>query len=108
MARPKKKNQHHILKPSLLTLALMTAGMSAQLVFAQEQQAADAQVKEEAPITADELSENTQAAENAEQTDVAETEEGQVVVITGYRGSLVRSLDEKRAADTVTDRKSVV
>jgi iron complex outermembrane recepter protein len=106
MARPKKKNQHHILKPSLLTLALMTAGMSAQLVFAQEQQAAGAQVKEEAPITADELSENTQAAENAEQTDVAETEEGQVVVITGYRGSLVRSLDEKRAADTVTEQLS--
>lgn len=101
MSKIRKYQHHPILKPSLLTLALLTAGMSAQLVQAQEQQATETQVKEEAPLTADELVANTQ-----DSTTEQESDEGEVVVITGYRGSLIRSIDEKRNADTVTEQLS--
>ncbi len=88
----------NILKPSLLTLALFSAGVSAELVSAQEQRIQNNKQKVVFKVA------QAEEESNAESTEEAEDE--QVVVITGYRGSLIRSIDEKRAADTVTEQVS--
>jgi iron complex outermembrane recepter protein len=87
-----------ILKPSLLTLALFSAGVSADIVSAKEQANA-AKPKVVAKVA---QAEEAPAESSAESQD----DDSQVVVITGYRGSLIRSIDEKRAADTVTEQVS--
>lgn len=89
-----------ILKPSLLTLALFGAGVSAQLVTAQEQ--ANQNIKQKTVLKVAQAEEETNAESSAE----SDIDDSQVVVVTGYRGSLIRSLDEKRAADTVTEQLS--
>ncbi len=89
-----------ILKPSLLTLALFSAGVSAELVSAQEQLNQNAKQKVILKVA------QAEQEADAESSADADTDDSQVVVVTGYRGSLIRSLDEKRAADTVTEQLS--
>jgi len=114
------KNKPNIFKPSLITIALVAAGISASIVSAAER---NVQLSKDKPITAsehyamlqDEASSQQQAADKTDSEtndatpdatkDEAE-DEGETLVVTGYRGSLIRSLNEKRAADTVTEQVS--
>lgn len=97
------KSKPNIFKPSLLTIALITAGMSAGIVSATERGIQNSQAKpvsaeEHYALLADEGENETEA--------VAEEAEGERLIITGYRGSLIRSINEKRAADTVSEQLS--
>ncbi|MCW9017997.1 MAG: TonB-dependent receptor, partial [Kangiellaceae bacterium] len=82
-------------KPSLLTLALAAAGLSSSIllptVYAQE---VEQQSQEQ-------VAENNDESESDE-----EAGEEHTIVITGFKGSLIRSLDEKRYADTITEQLS--
>ncbi len=98
------KTKANIFKPSLLTIALVAAGMSAGIVSASERNIKNSNK----PITTVEqvalLAAEGADVQDAEVTDENTEEEGATLVITGYRGSLIRSLDEKRHADTVTEQ----
>jgi len=98
-------NTSNIFKPSLLTIALFTAGMSASLVSAAEEKILN---QPSTPVTAEELAKtNDEASANTTSETAKEVErEGETMIITGYRGSLLRSLEEKRHADTVTEQIS--
>ena len=83
-------------KPSLLTIALAAAGLTSSfipsIVYAQEAE-----------------SENVVAQTNEKAEDKAEDKEAtdeNTLVVTGFKGSLIRSLDEKRYADTVSEQLS--
>lgn len=92
--------ESRIFRPSLLTVALIAAGMSANIVSAEEEKL---EAEQSVPVVA----ESTQIDSSA--TDATENEsdeDSQTMVITGYRGSLIRSLEEKRHADTVTEQIS--
>ncbi len=83
-------------KPNLLTLALLSLGLSATTF---------------APMVyAEQEAENDQNAAETDQTDTDSSDEEAVdentITITGFRGSLVRSLDQKRFADTVSEQLS--
>jgi len=94
-----------LFKPSLMTIALIAAGMSLGVVNAKDRSMknTDKQSAERYALLAAEGEEPIDATE----TDSAdEEEEGEVVVVTGYRGSLLRSIDEKRHADAVTEQLS--
>lgn len=97
----------NIFKPSLLTIALFTAGMSASIVSAEEEKI---QNQQSTPVTAEELANKNAEADANTNTNNDSTKdeeaEGETMIITGYRGSLLRSLDEKRHADTVTEQVS--
>ncbi|TQV89675.1 TonB-dependent receptor [Aliikangiella coralliicola] len=93
-------------KPSLLTLALATAGLTSGLyvspVSAQEQTTTQEESAQE-----NEVSESTDSSsQNENATETEQPIEEHKMVITGYRGSLIRSLDEKRYADTVSEQLS--
>ncbi len=101
------KNKPNIFKPSLLTIALVAAGMSAGIVSAAEKNSQNTQVK---PITAAEhyallQVEDEQTTEQSAVEKESETK-GETLIVTGYRGSLIRSLDAKRHADTVSEHIS--
>ncbi|TQV75037.1 TonB-dependent receptor [Aliikangiella marina] len=112
-----------IFKPSLLTLALTTAGLTmggislpthAQEAQAQEQaqsnlaESKQAEPKQADPTASQQDSEtSTSVSAETTQTNAAqEDEEGNKMIITGFRGSLLRSVDEKRVADTVSEHLS--
>jgi TonB-dependent receptor len=82
-------------KPSLLTLALISIGMISfsvpQTTYAQEAEQKPAEQAKE------------QEKDNQEDD---YTQDENLITITGYRGSLVRSLDQKRYADTVSEQLS--
>ncbi|PHS13823.1 MAG: TonB-dependent receptor [Kangiella sp.] len=98
-------NTSNIFKPSLLTIALFAAGMSASLVSAAEEKI---QNQTSTPVTAEELAQTNADADTNKATEPTEEveREGETMIITGYRGSLLRSLDAKRHADTVTEQIS--
>ena len=88
-------------KPSLLTVALATAGLTCSLaspvIFAQQQ----------TDTTPQNISQqNSESSEQSEAGEEAIEEEEHKLVITGYKGSLIRSIDEKRYADTVSEQLS--
>ncbi len=113
-------------KPSLLTLALAAAGLTSSFVstsvYAEEEQlsvvqqaekekaekdkvAKEKAEKEKAEKEAAEAAAEKAAAENATgRRDVSDDEN--LLVITGFKGSLIRSLDEKRYADTISEHLS--
>jgi len=105
------KTKSNLFKPSLLTIALITAGMSAGVVSAADRNT-ETVVKavQSKPVTASEhyaqIEEETEQTETSENTESEALPEGETLVITGYRGSLIRSIDEKRHADTVTEQLS--
>jgi len=98
----------NIFKPSLMTIALITAGMSVGIVNAAERNVQRTENK--TMISAERFAlleaEGEKAAADATSETDTEEDEGEVVVITGYRGSLIRSIDEKRHADAVTEQLS--
>ncbi|MBV1909286.1 MAG: TonB-dependent receptor [Kangiellaceae bacterium] len=102
-----------IFKPSVLTIALFTAGMSAGLVSAAEKRIdvseLSSQLTEYRVALAQEEGSESKVIEGDEEkvkSSEDETSEGERLVITGYRGSLIRSLDQKRHADTVSEHIS--
>jgi len=111
----------NIFKPSLLMVALITAGLSAQSVIAEELSdhaqanksvvtVANASRMAVMPDTGEAASVENVATSSAEKSvsndEVEADEEGELLVITGYQGSLIRSIAEKRTADTVTEQVS--
>ena len=85
-------------KPNLLTLAFISMGLVTSIVTA--------------PIYAQEQTDEDQTAAEAESNNDNDTsttdvsDDDNLITITGYRGSLVRSLDQKRFADTVSEQLS--
>lgn len=88
-----------IFKPSLITMALFAAGISASAIAAEEASSANAD-EQQVEQTDNQLNADTEANSTSTEDD------SQVVVVTGYRGSLLRSIDEKRVADAVTEQVS--
>jgi iron complex outermembrane recepter protein len=87
-------------KPSILTLSLMAAGLSiaSAPVFAQDAQPKAAQVKTEAKVT----EQKTPAKEEKSKAN-KEEQQIEVIQVTGFLGSVIKSLNTKRFADTVVD-----
>ena len=85
-------------KPNLLTLAFISMGLATSIVTA--------------PIYAQEQADEDQTAAEAESNNDNDTsttdvsDDDNLITITGYRGSLVRSLDQKRYSDTVSEQLS--
>ena len=92
-------------KPSVLTLALATAGLSIGSFslpsYAQEIQ----ETKIEQQTTELDATE-PEVAEASNQDKTTEEEKGNTLVITGFRGSVLRSLNQKRNSDTVSEHLS--
>ncbi len=100
-------------RPSSITLALAAAGISSSLALAAPEDLE--QAAEKVPPTAVEVKPNTTKIEvdedkvaidnNVTPIDDAEIsaaqERGEVLVVTGFKGSLFRSIDKKRNADIV-------
>lgn len=110
---PMAKNESNIFKLSLITIALFTAGMSAAVVSAADRSVQESKLK---PISASEHYAQLESVEkDKDKNDKEKSDDekesaaldengGETVIVTGYRGSLIRSLDEKRNADTVTEQ----
>ncbi len=113
----------NIFKPSSLMIALVTAGLSASSVIAAELSELSTQDNiivsstvasraVEMPDTGEAVaatsisSDSAQSDEASTSSEEVEEEEGELLVITGYQGSLIRSIAEKRTADTVTEQVS--
>lgn len=98
----------NIFKPSLLTIALVAAGMSIGIVTAAERNIHNINK----PITTSEhyavlQTEDAAVSEDVNQQTADQPEiKEETLIITGYRGSLVRSLEEKRNADTISEQLS--
>ena len=91
-------------KPSLLMMALAAAGLSSSLitstVYAEEaEQEEKQQVEQEAAVAAD-------SAQANEVTFSDDDEIENLIVVKGFRGSLIRSLNSKRFADTISEQIS--
>lgn len=88
-------------KPSVMTLALAAAGLTS-CVFSTSLHAQQAESEQQpTPAVTQE-----QSAEELRLAQAKEEDEGRTLVIKGFRGSLIRSVDEKRIADTVSEHLS--
>ena len=102
-------------RPSLITLALAAAGLTSNIALAAEPQKKPDEAKQEiqqvVPATnKTEKEKITPAASDAKsKTDTAvkkEVDRGEVMVVTGYAGSIFRSIEKKRNADIVSEHLS--
>jgi len=98
-------------KPSLLTIALATAGLAMGSIslptYAQEPQETTTDITQQAKTPEQLEAEKAEAARlKAEAEKKAEEEAGTTMIITGYRGSLIQSLNQKRISDTVSEHLS--
>ncbi len=93
-------------RPSLITLALAAAGISSSVALAasDEKEPVVPPTVVEQQQTATIVSDKTAIENNVttvDENDFVEDERGDVMIITGFRGSLFRSIDKKRNADIV-------
>ena len=106
-------------RPSLITLALAAAGLTSNIALAAEPQKKTDEAKKEIqqvlpPTNKTEKDKKPPLASKAKsktdkvdkKPDKKKVERGQVMVVTGYAGSIFRSINKKRNADIISEQLS--